>query len=143
MPQLLNIRTILTADYFYIKVFLTLEANLWWFTLEIFGKHMRYLRCGQRSAVSGQPSAVSRQPWAFGPRCLRCFVAQALALAFGHATRMATLCERPWDFTQHYSNAYLLSAMQSASGGFPLFPCCIAYSKATQVAPSVALIADN
>ncbi|WP_293109031.1 hypothetical protein, partial [Moorena sp. SIO3I6] len=133
LPQLLNLRTILTADYFYIKVFLTLEANLWWFTLEIFGKHMRYLRCGQRSAVSGQRSAVSRQPWAFGPRCLRCFVAQALATlrewpryangyatrmatlrewpryANGHATRMATLCERPWDFTQHYSNAYLLS----------------------------------
>ncbi|NES43461.1 hypothetical protein [Moorena sp. SIO2C4] len=45
-------------------------------------------------------------------------MAQALALAFwpfGHATRtatragLATLCERPWDFTQHYSNAYLLS----------------------------------
>ncbi|NEP34249.1 MULTISPECIES: hypothetical protein [unclassified Moorena] len=43
-------------------------------------------------------------------------MAQALALAFwpfGHATRtatrarLATLCERPWDFTQHYSNAYL------------------------------------
>ncbi|NEO92231.1 MAG: hypothetical protein F6K56_19135 [Moorea sp. SIO3G5] len=35
--------------------------------------------------------------------------ALALALAFGlgHATRMATLCERRWDFTQHYSNAYL------------------------------------
>ncbi|WP_287298245.1 hypothetical protein [Moorena sp. SIO2C4] len=26
---------------------------------------------------------------------------------FGHATRMATLCERPWEVTQHYSNAYL------------------------------------
>ncbi|WP_287310885.1 hypothetical protein [Moorena sp. SIO1G6] len=45
-------------------------------------------------------------------------MAQALALAFwpfGHATRtatrarLATLCERRWDFTQHYSNAYLLS----------------------------------
>ncbi|WP_424095720.1 hypothetical protein [Moorena producens] len=85
MPQLLNLRTILTADYFYIKGFLRLEANLWCFTLEIFGKHMRYLRCGQRSAVSGQPSAVSRQPWAFGPRCLRCFVAQALTLGLHSA----------------------------------------------------------
>ncbi|WP_293107177.1 hypothetical protein [Moorena sp. SIOASIH] len=34
-------------------------------------------------------------------------MAQALALAFGHATRMATLCERRWEVTQHYSNAYL------------------------------------
>ncbi|NEO42578.1 MAG: hypothetical protein F6J90_42190 [Moorea sp. SIOASIH] len=37
---------------------------------------------GQRSVVSGQWSAVSGQ------------LGQALALAFGHATRMATLCER-------------------------------------------------
>ncbi|WP_293105559.1 hypothetical protein [Moorena sp. SIOASIH] len=37
-------------------------------------------------------------------------MAQALALAFGHATRMATLCERRWDFTQHYSNAYLFDS---------------------------------
>ncbi|WP_293036474.1 hypothetical protein [Moorena sp. SIO1F2] len=28
-----------------------------------------------------------------------CSVAQALALAFGHATRMATLCERRWELT--------------------------------------------
>ncbi|NEQ17572.1 MULTISPECIES: hypothetical protein [unclassified Moorena] len=43
-------------------------------------------------------------------------MAQALALAFwpfGHATRtatrarMATLCERRCEVTQHYSNAYL------------------------------------
>ncbi|NEO78207.1 hypothetical protein [Moorena sp. SIO4G3] len=141
MPQLLNLRTILTADYFYIKGFLRLEANLWWFTLEIFGKHMRYLRCGQRSAVSGQPSAVG-----FWPTLLEVLCGTGFGLGLGlwpRGARLATLCERRWDFTQHYSNAYLLSAMQSASGGFPLFPCCIAYSKATQVAPSVALIADN
>ncbi|NEO91561.1 MAG: hypothetical protein F6K56_15495 [Moorea sp. SIO3G5] len=52
---------------------------------------MRYLRCYLRCR---QPNAVS-------------LVAQALALAFGHATRMATLCERRCEVTQHYSNAYL------------------------------------
>ncbi|NEO42394.1 MAG: hypothetical protein F6J90_41195 [Moorea sp. SIOASIH] len=35
---------------------------------------------------------------------------QLCGTGFGHATRMATLCERRWDVTQHYSNAYLLYA---------------------------------
>ncbi|NEO16501.1 MULTISPECIES: hypothetical protein [unclassified Moorena] len=48
--------------------------------------------CGVSCIVSIQPSAVSRQPCGTG---------------FGHATRMATLCERCCEVTQHYSNAYL------------------------------------
>ncbi|NEQ85291.1 MAG: hypothetical protein F6K26_35795 [Moorea sp. SIO2I5] len=60
--------------------------------------------CGVSCIVSIQPSAVSRQPCGTG-------FGLGLGLwpryANGHATRMATLCERCCEVTQHYSNAYL------------------------------------
>ncbi|NEP24894.1 hypothetical protein [Moorena sp. SIO3I6] len=61
---------------------------------------------GQRSAVSGQRSAVSGQRLAvslFYSKVPITSLAQALALAFGHATRMATLCERHCDCTHKHS----------------------------------------
>ncbi|NEN97062.1 MAG: hypothetical protein F6K50_16435 [Moorea sp. SIO3I7] len=55
---------------------------------------MRYAQATP-TAVSGQRSVVSVQWSAFsGQRSVVSLVGQALALAFGHATRMATLCER-------------------------------------------------